>query len=64
MLVAIPVTDILTPANSRTRSISSENYGQICATQNILRSLLFPRTIPEWNDLSEDIIMEYGYAYD
>ena len=49
VLVAIPVTDILTPASSRTRAISSRHFGQI-------RSLFFPRTISGWNNLPEEII--------
>ena len=53
--VAVPAVDYLAPGTTRTRS-NTRKYKHYYARTNIYKYSFFPRTIPEWNNLSEDTV--------
>ena len=53
-LVAVPPTQLI-PPNRRTRSNHCYKYQTIRANTTVYKNSFYPRSIPEWNDLSADL---------
>ena len=56
--VAIPHKDYLTPASSRTRSVTSNKLRPYSTRTLVYKNSFFPRTIPDWNRTPDNIISE------
>ena len=54
-LVALPYQNYLIPSHSRTRG-HDQRFLSIRSRINCFRDSFFPRTIPEWNALSQDLV--------
>ncbi len=54
--VAIPVEDILTRADQRTRTNHPQTYRHLRSQSEQYRQSFFPRTVPEWNLLPESVV--------
>ena len=55
-LAAIPTTDILIKADSRTRSNHPHKFHHITANSTAYRQSFFPRTIFQWNTLPTEAV--------
>ena len=56
-LIKVPSTDILVPADTRTRSNHPYKYKQIRANTEEYRNSFFPRSITDWNHLEEEAVV-------
>jgi hypothetical protein len=55
-LIAVPVLDYLTRASTRTRSNHPHKFNHVQASTNQFKNSFFPRTIVDWNRLTEDTV--------
>ena len=54
--IAIPTTDILIEADTRTRSQHQYKYRHISTNVDSYKFSYFPRTIRDWNDLTPEVV--------